>query len=465
MFYFARSTNSIQRKIIVASDSLKNIYDTSSSTQKPIIIYNINDTLPYLADFDGQKKVLKITAKQFLSGTFDNRIHIFFIIDATEDDINDIMRNIQQRNGNECFVIVETEDELAQIQQHQQYVQERSDSENIASLQSNISNLEKLLPKTLHEFEQGLKSPNNYFLISKGLPQHIRKFYNDIYQISNCPIVENFFANLMKMENVFAGKITDDNPGIVKNINVDVGKHLEIEDGTYRNYYIIPLCDITVYKTQKREPQSTLNPLNASEHLFNLFEYRLMEKSPSIISKVIMTTGGQETCAAGTNFLNYLQGYQLCFYDDFRSVLKDILLPSLWDMKAISNATKLVTNLDNLSYISVVARELIGGPVANEYEKYLKDKQVLERQIELNQLGLSKLEGKPKPLSDLRNEINEQQNRSKKIENEFKTKGVKAKQKIDALHDIFNSYDSESKKLLKDKISYAKILEYEYNDQ
>ena len=468
MFHFGRSTNSIQRKIIVASDSLKNIYDTSSSTQKPIIIYNINDTLPYLADFDDRKRVLKIAADDVLNENLhSDDIFIFFITNATQENINGIMEKIQQRDKNrpECFVIVETEDELAQIQQHQQYVQERSDSENIASLQSNISNLEKLLPKTLDEFEQGLIAPNNSFLISKGLPQHIRKFYNDIYQISNCPIVENFFANLMKMENVFAGKITDDNPGIVKNINVEVGKHLEIEDGTYPNYYIIPLCDITVYKTQKREPQSTLNPLNASEHLFNLFEYRLMEKSPSIISKVIMTTGGQETCAAGTNFLNYLQGYQLCFYDDFRSVLKDILLPSLWDMKAISNATKLVTNLDNLSYISVVARELIGGPVANEYEKYLKDKQVLERQIELNQLGLSKLEGKPKPLSDLRNEINEQQNALEEIENEFKNLGVKAKQKIDALHAIFNSYDSESKKLLKDKISYAKILEYEYNDQ
>ena len=266
------------------------------------------------------------------------------------------------------------------------------------------------------------------------------------------------------MENVFAGKITDDNPGIVKNINVDVGKHLEIEDGTYHNYYIIPLCDITVYKTQKREPQSTLNPLNASEHLFNLFEYRLMEKSPSIISKVIMTTGGQETCAAGTNFLNYLQGYQLCFYDDFRSVLKNILLPSLWDMKAISNATKLVTNLDNLSYISVVARELIGGPVANEYEKYLKDKQVLERQIELNQLGLPKLTD-DSSFRNLTIQINEQQNALEEIENEFKNLGVKAKQKIDALHAIFNSYDSESKKLLKDKISYAKILEYKYNEQ
>ena len=257
-----------------------------------------------------------------------------------------------------------------------------------------------------------------------------------------------------KVENVFAGKITHDHPGIVENINVKVGKHLEIEYDTDQNYYIIPLCDISVYKTQKRKPQPTLNPLDQLTYLYDLFEYRLTEKSPSIISKVIMTTGGQETCAAGTDFLNYLKGYQLCFYDEFRMVLKDILLPSYKP----TEITNLVTNLDNLSYISVVARELIGGPVASGYEKYLKDKEVLEREIQANQRTLSELTDVS--FRELKEQIDAKKNDLKEIENEFKSDGVKAKQKIDALHAILNSYDNASKKLLKEKISYAKILEY-----
>ena len=50
------------------------------------------------------------------------------------------MGKIQERNEKipECFVIVQNEQELAQIQQHQQYVQEPSLSDNTASLQSNI---------------------------------------------------------------------------------------------------------------------------------------------------------------------------------------------------------------------------------------------------------------------------------------------------------------------------------------
>ena len=73
----------LQRQVIVASDSLKtyyNAFQSSSSTQKPIIIYDINDTLPYLADFDEKKMVLKIAANDFLQmDLLSPHIFIFFI--------------------------------------------------------------------------------------------------------------------------------------------------------------------------------------------------------------------------------------------------------------------------------------------------------------------------------------------------------------------------------------------------
>ena len=467
-----RSKKQIQRKIIVASQTLKNTYDTSlSGTPKPIIIYNINDTLPYLADFDVEKNVLKITADDFLGINLQsNDIRIFFITNATQDNIDKIMGKIQDRDKNisECFVIVEKEEKLAQVQQHQQYVQEPSLSENTRSfdtLESISYNLEKLPPKTLDEFEQGLKSPNNYFLISKGLPQHIRKFYKDIYQIKNCTIVKDFFDG--KVENVFAGKITHGNSGIVKSIDVEVGKDLEIENGTDQKYYIIPLCDITVYETNKPAPQIFFTDITNIKKLKESFQY-WQNEIPSIISKVIMTTGGQDTCAAGTDFLDYLEGYQLCFNGSYIGKLTEFL------QIGIINLLQFMKNLENLSIASVIIKEITKEfpPIfkkTSDEEYNLKKQLYIFDDDEDDDDDENDDDDCARPTFIQRDLNPTERSRIKSAfernAKRFKNLGVNAKRKIDALHAIFNSYDDPSKKLLQDKISYAKILEYEYNAQ
>jgi len=417
----------LQRQVIVASDSLKSTYydafQSSSSTQKPIIIYDINDTLPYLADFDEKKMVLEIIADDFLNRTFDNRIHIFFITNATKDNINDIMVKIQDRDENipECFVIVETKDELAQIQQHQQYVQEPSSSENTASLHrkidNNISSVEKLIPKTLNDFKnQELIAPNNYFLISKGLPQHIQKFYKDIYQIKNCTLVEDFFQKNSNY-NVFTNHTKDDETTVEAVLNRQESenspnsyRNLQIEKNTANKYYIIPLCNIHVGKTN-----------NVVFFFSSTLISRLQNQNP-LISKILLTTGsgGRNVCSVGISFLQYFTMYQLFFDKEFPNVLKKVLEGRDINnyFNNISLATKMLESLENISfsYNMFNTREELGDD---------------ERDANNNMLSFM--------VEDVLNELKE-------------------------LQEIYNQFDELSKKLLREKISYAKMLKSIHND-
>ncbi len=421
----------LQRQVIVASDSLIKTYNdasfvpnlssqSSSSTQKPIM-YKINDTLPYLADFDDRKRVLKIAADDFLNENLhSDDIFIFFIIDATEDDINGIMEKIQDRDENrpECFVIVQNEQELAQIQQHQQYVQERSDSENIASLQSDIDNsissFEKLAPKTLNDFKnQELIAPNNYFLISKGLPQHIRKFYNDIYQISNCPIVENFFP---EDSNVFADHTKDDETieEVLKKQRSETNEHsyrnLQIEKSTANKYYIIPLCNIQVGETKNVVfllPWRTLIS-------------RLQNQNP-LISKILLTTGsgGRNVCSVGISFLQYFTMYQLFFDKEFPNVLNKVL-------KDIDIDIDINNYFNNISLATKMLECLV--PVSSIYNTLVRNNESIDDNIGM-------FEEIETPLKELKE-----------------------------LQEIYNQFDEPSKKLLREKISYAKMLQSIHSD-
>ena len=420
----------LQRQVIVASDSLIKTYNdasfvpnlssqSSSSTQKPIM-YKINDTLPYLADFDDRKRVLKIAADDFLNENLhSDDIFIFFITNATQENINGIMEKIQQRDKNrpECFVIVQNEQELAQIQQHQQYVQERSDSENIASLQSDIDNsissFEKLAPKTLNDFKnQELIAPNNYFLISKGLPQHIRKFYNDIYQISHCTLVEDFFP---EDSNVFADHTKDDETieEVLKKQRSETNEHsyrnLQIEKSTANKYYIIPLCNIQVGETK---------------NVVFLFRWRtlisrLQNQNP-LISKILLTTGsgGRNVCSVGISFLQYFTMYQLFFDKEFPNVLNKVLKDIDIDINNYFNNISLATKmLECLVSVSSIYNRLVGTDDSID-----ADIETIKPSIET-------------PLKELKE-----------------------------LQKIYNQFDEPSKKLLREKISYAKMLKSIHSD-